>query len=65
MANKQSIQDVDAALDRWHRKLSGHSMSTRKCPLLGVKRTLVGRAPMSASDPKRTKVYFGARSPYQ
>jgi hypothetical protein len=22
MANKQSIQDVDAALDRWHRKLN-------------------------------------------
>jgi len=22
MANKQSIQDVDAALDRWHRKLT-------------------------------------------
>ena len=22
MANKQSIQDIDAALDRWHRKLN-------------------------------------------
>src|SRR6516165_2891603 len=27
-----------------------------QCPLLGVKRTLIGRAPMSAFDPKRTSV---------
>jgi hypothetical protein len=25
-----------------------------QCPVLGVKRTLTGRAPMSAFDPKRT-----------
>jgi hypothetical protein len=33
---------------------SGHSESTRRCPLSGVKRTSDGHAPMSAFDPKRT-----------
>src|SRR5262249_8851382 len=29
--------------------------ATAECPLSGVKRTLIGRAPMSAFDPKRTQ----------
>src|SRR6516165_5380011 len=33
---------------------SGHSATEFQCPLLGVKRTLLGGAPMSAFDPKRT-----------
>jgi hypothetical protein len=33
---------------------SGHPTIARQCPLLGVKRTLVGDAAMSAFDPKRT-----------
>ena len=33
---------------------SGHSTTEFQCPLLGVKRTLIERAPMSAFDPKRT-----------
>src|SRR5262249_7865668 len=34
--------------------LSGHLDPLNQCPLLGVKRTLCGRAAMSAFDPKRT-----------
>jgi hypothetical protein len=33
---------------------SGQHGRADLCPLLGVKRTLTGRAAMSASDPKRT-----------
>jgi hypothetical protein len=33
---------------------SGHFTAEFQCPLLGVKRTLVGDAAMSAFDPKRT-----------
>ena len=33
---------------------SGHSDTFNQCLLLGVKRTLIGSAPMSAFDPKRT-----------
>ena len=33
---------------------SGHPDPFNQCPLLGVKRTLVGGAAMSAFDPKRT-----------
>ena len=33
---------------------SGHPDVLNRCPLLRVKRTLLGRAPMSAYDPKRT-----------
>ena len=33
---------------------SGHRDALNQCPLLGVKRTLIGGAPMSAIDPKRT-----------
>ncbi len=34
--------------------LSGHSSGPPKCPLVGVKRTSLTHAPMSAFDPKRT-----------
>ncbi len=34
--------------------LSGHFAHPAICPLLGVKRTCLTRAPMSAFDPKRT-----------
>src|SRR5215472_5823580 len=45
---------------------SGHPHHTRRCPLLGVKRTLIGHGLMSAFDPKRTshwdtKSYSGGR----
>jgi hypothetical protein len=33
---------------------SGHRDALNQCPLLGVKRTSVGDAAMSAFDPKRT-----------
>src|SRR6516162_8571843 len=33
---------------------SGHPATEFRCPLLGVKRTLIGRARMSDYDPKRT-----------
>src|SRR6516165_10417501 len=33
---------------------SGHSNALNRCLLLGVKRTLIGDAAMSANDPKRT-----------
>jgi len=36
---------------------SGHLAGEFQCPLLGVKRTLVGDAAMSAFDPKRTSAW--------
>src|SRR5262249_61091313 len=33
---------------------SGHGNPAQQCPLLGVKRTLLGHCGMSAFDPKRT-----------
>ena len=33
---------------------SGHHDPINSCPLLGVKRTLIGLAPMSVIDTKRT-----------
>src|SRR5262245_15511275 len=41
---------------------SGHVTHIPRCPLLGVKRTLVGGAAMSAYDPKRTLPLFGIQS---
>src|SRR6516164_4007385 len=35
---------------------SRHSSSRQQCPLLGVKRTLLGGAAMSAFDPKRHRL---------
>ena len=37
MANKQTIQDVDAALDRWHRKLT---TAVRKIDVAPLKTSL-------------------------
>ena len=36
--------------------LTGHPDTLNQCPLLGVKRTLPKRTPMSAFDPKRTEL---------
>ena len=38
--------------------LSGHGLVHCKCPLLGVKRTLLLHRSMSAYDPKRTWADF-------
>jgi len=38
----------------WHK--ADIRCGAMQCPLLGVKRTLIGSAPMSACDPKRTSV---------
>ena len=35
---------------------SGHCHRAERCPLSGVKRTLIRPAPMSAFDPKRTEL---------
>src|SRR6516165_6156148 len=43
-----------ACARRWGDRIGGHATPPGECPLSGVKRTLVGHAPMSASDPKRT-----------
>src|SRR5262249_30246313 len=39
---------------------SGHPNGLNQCPLLGVKRTLIRGAPMSAFDPKRTSAALPA-----
>ena len=38
---------------------SGHARCVRQCPLSGVKQTLIGRALMSAYDPKQTWAALG------
>jgi len=40
---------------------SGHSVTEFRCPLLGVKRTLVGDAAMSAFDPTESPSCLLAR----
>jgi hypothetical protein len=42
--------------------LSGHLNALNRCPLSGEKRTLLGHAPMSASDPTATSVRAGLSS---
>ena len=44
---------------------SGHPSRTQQCPLLGVKRTSRGMAPMSGFDPKRTLSLIGIRDQSQ
>src|SRR5262249_24513861 len=44
--------------------LSGHGDRVQRCPLLGVKRTLLAGAPMSAFDPKRTLRSLVTSLPY-
>src|SRR5215472_13211325 len=45
-------------IEKWRECLllaqSGHHDRAKPCPLLGAKRTSIGRAPMSTFDPKRT-----------
>jgi hypothetical protein len=53
MANKQSIQDVDAALDRWHRKLN---MCVTKINELRDKRKKLIRGHIKHPPPKGVKV---------
>jgi hypothetical protein len=53
MANKQSIQDVDAALDRWHRKLN---MCVTKINELRDKRKKLIKGYIKRPEPKGVKV---------
>lgn len=53
MANKQTIQDVDAALDRWHRKLT---MAVRKIDELREKRKKLISGKLKHPAPKGAKV---------
>jgi hypothetical protein len=57
MANKQSIQDVDAALDRWHRKLT---MAVTKINELRDKRKKLITGKIKHPPPKGVKVRFTA-----
>jgi hypothetical protein len=53
MANKQSIQDIDAALDRWHRKLN---MCVTKINELRDKRKKLIRGYIKRPEPEGVKV---------
>ena len=53
MANKQSIQDIDAALDRWHRKLN---MCVSKINELRDKRKKVIKGYIKRPQPEGVKV---------
>ena len=53
MANKQSIQDVDAALDRWHRKLT---LAVRRIDELRAKRKKMVVGKIKVSPPPGVKV---------
>jgi hypothetical protein len=53
MANKQSIQDIDAALDRWHAKLN---MAVRKINELRDKRKKLIKGYIKSPEPKGVKV---------
>jgi hypothetical protein len=53
MANKQSIQDVDAALDRWHARLN---MAVRKINELRDKHKKLIRGYIKHPPPKGVKV---------
>jgi hypothetical protein len=55
MANKQSIQDVDAALDRWHRKLT---TAVNKINDLRDKRKKLIKGYIKRSEPEGIKVMF-------
>jgi hypothetical protein len=57
MANKQSIQDVDAALDRWHRQLT---MAVTKINGLRDKRKKLIKGYIKHPPPKGVKVRFTA-----
>lgn len=57
MANKQTVQDVDAALDRWHAKLN---MCVRKINELRDKRKKMLAGKIKVPAPKPSKVLFTA-----
>lgn len=61
MANKQSIQDIDAALDRWHSKLS---MAVRKINELREKRKKIIRGYIKHPGPKGVKVTLPKGEPF-
>ena len=56
MANKQSIQDIDAALDRWHRKLN---TAVGKISDLRDKRKKLIKGYIKRPEPKGVKVMIG------
>ena len=53
MANKQSIRDIDAALDRWHRKLN---MCVTKINELRDKRKKLIKGYIKRPEPEGVKV---------
>jgi hypothetical protein len=60
MANKQSIKDVDAALDRWHRKLN---MCVTKINELRDKRKKLIKGYIKSPEPKGVKVMLSKATP--
>lgn len=53
MSNKQSIQDIDAALDRWHRKLN---LAVTKINELRDKRKKLIKGYIKHPEPKGVRV---------
>ena len=51
---KADISRIFPNVRFWHKV--GHSTTEFRCPLLGVKQTLVRGVAMSAYDPKRTSL---------
>jgi hypothetical protein len=58
--NKKSIQDVDAALDRWHRKLT---TAVRKIDELRAKRKKMIMGKIKSPAPPGVKVKFTSSNP--
>lgn len=56
MANKQTIQDIDEALDRWHRRLT---MAVRKIDELRAKKKKIRMGKIKQPEPEPVKVMFG------
>lgn len=59
MANKQSIQDVDAALDRWHRTLT---RAVKKIDELRKKRKGLITGKIKHPPPQGKVVKFGGQA---
>lgn len=60
MANKKSIQDIDADIVRWLRKLN---MATRKLTELHELRRKIVTGKVRRPEPKGVKVMFSAAEP--
>lgn len=60
MANKQSIQDIDATLDRWHRKLN---LCVTKINELRDRRKKIIRGYVKHPPPKGVKVMLSKAAP--